>query len=460
MSIDRIAVPGSLLTLDLLIVSLVNWIYWLVISKIVTPADVGQATSVNSFAFLASTVTLMGLEYTLVKKASLQRSRILGTTLVIQLMFMAISIPILFYLINQLYQGSFYELSWLGVGIVIFSSLRYIFRFALLGIYSAKSVLIIDSLGVLLQLAVGLSLVSIGFGAFGILIAFLLNFVFMTCLSFVIARRSFELYLGSLIYAKEILRDALVNTPAAFAKTFIYSLSIILLAYLGINQSEVGIFYIALMVSFVVGSFAGYMAFMAIPASLSINKDLSVESNRIGLTVTGPLIVTLMVEPKLILSIIGSEYVSAALTLVVLAVAIFPYILVTNAISSFNSAGRSKQITAIGLIQILAFLLAFFYFVPRHGTFGAAISILIAYVASSLPSVIWSRVTINYVFRYLLPILSGLVVGYLIRMFFNSNNSLAIILISITITLAVGFGLKNTSSHEIIAMAKRMVGIK
>jgi O-antigen/teichoic acid export membrane protein len=458
MSVDRFAVPGSLLTLDLLIVSLVNWIYWLVISKLATPADVGQATSVNSVAFLASTITLMGLEYTLVKKASLQRSHILGTTLIIQLMFMAISIPIMFYLINQLYQGSFYELSWLAVGIVIFSSLRYIFRFALLGIYNAKSILIIDSLGVFLQLAVGCSLVSIGFGAFGILLAFMLHFIFVTCLSFVIARRSFGLHLGRLKFAKEILGDALINTPAAFAKTFIYSLSIILLAYLGISQSEVGIFYIALMVSFVVGSFAGYIAFMAIPASISNNKDLSAESNRIGLTLTGPLIVALMVEPNLILSIIGSEYVSAAFTLIVLAIAIFPYILVTNAISSFNSTGRPKQITAIGLIQIFAFLLAFFFFVPQYGTFGAAISILIAYLVSSLPSIIWSRVTINYLFRYLLPILSGLGVSYLIRLFFTSNFPLAIILISIAITLAISIGLKNTSPHEIIAMAKRMVG--
>jgi O-antigen/teichoic acid export membrane protein len=125
----------------------------------------------------------------------------------------------------------------------------------------------------------------------------------------------------------------------------------------------------------------------------------------------------------------------------------------------FNSTGRSKQITAIGLIQLLSILLALFYFVPLHGTFGAAISIYIAYVASSLPSIIWSRVTMNYLFRYLLPILSELVIGYFIRMFFNSNP-LAIISIAIIITLAVSMGLKNTSPNEINRMAKRIVGKK
>jgi O-antigen/teichoic acid export membrane protein len=279
-------------------------------------------------------------------------------------------------------------------------------------------------------------------------------------MSFVIARKSFDMYVGNLKYAKEIVGDALVNAPAAFAKTFIYSISVILLAYFGINQSEVGVFYITLMMSFVVGSFAGYLAFMTIPAAVSTNEDLSAESDRFGLFVTGPLIVTLMVEPRLVLSVIGPEYVSAVLTLVVLAVAIFPYILVTNAISSFNSTGRLKQITAIGIFQILSFMLAFYYLVPQFGTFGAAISILIAYIASSIPSLIWTRVTINFLSRHILPILSGLLAGYLMRIYIIPNNHMAIILISIAITLAVSFGLKNTSPTEIIVMAKIILGRK
>ena len=65
----------------------------------------------------------------------------------------------------------------------------------------------------------------------------------------------------------------------------------------------------------------------------------------------------------------------------------------------------------------------------------------------------------NYLSRYLLPILSGAVIGYLLMMFLNSNP-LAIISIAIIITLAVSMGLKNTSPNEIITMAKRIVGKK
>src|SRR5919198_4112781 len=390
MSLNKFVAPGSLLTVDLIIVSLVNWIYWLMISKVATPLQVGQATSVYSFAVLTSTIAMLGLDYTLVKKSFQQRSSVLGTAMVIELLLTTLSAPILLYLLNMLYQGSLYKLSWIAVAIVIFSSLRYVLRFALLGVSDAKSVLIINSSAAGLQLAVGYFLVSIGFGAFGILASFLVNVIFVTIISFIIARRrSFELLLGSLAYIREILNDALINMPAPLAKTFIFSLSVVLLAFFGISQSNVGTFYIALMVSFIAGGFAGNIAFMIIPISSTYKRDLSAESIRIGLTLTAPLIVALMVAPKSILSIIGSAYVSADIVLLVLSAAIFPYIIVTNAISKFNNLIKPKKIIAIGYVQLLAFLFSFLFLVPQYGTLGAALAILIACTASALASMIF-----------------------------------------------------------------------
>src|ERR687885_2893633 len=102
MSLNKFIAPGSLLTVDLLIVSLVNWVYWLIISKIATPLQVGQATSVYSFAVLTSTIALLGLDYTLVKKSSLQRTHVLGTAIIIELLFTSISAPILLYLLSNI----------------------------------------------------------------------------------------------------------------------------------------------------------------------------------------------------------------------------------------------------------------------------------------------------------------------------------------------------------------------
>ena len=77
MSINKFVAPGFLLSIDLLLVSFVNWIYWLLISRLTTASEVGQATSVYSFAVLTSAIALLGLEYSLVKKSSSERSQIL-----------------------------------------------------------------------------------------------------------------------------------------------------------------------------------------------------------------------------------------------------------------------------------------------------------------------------------------------------------------------------------------------
>ena len=462
MSVDRFAVPGSLLTLDLLVLSFINWIYWISISKLVPPGEVGQATALNSFAFLASTIILLGFEYTLVKKASIDPSRILGTALLIQLSLILVSTPILIYLIDLLYGGTLNQLSWLVIGLVIFSSLRWTIRFTLLGISNAKSILILNSVGATLQLTIGYILVLAGLGAVGILLSILINVTFVTSSTFVVARRSFDLTMGDLSYTREILLDALINAPAALSKTVVYSLCVILLAYFGISQTDVGIFYIALMMSFIVGSFASNMALMVIPASLAGKRDLFTDSIRLGLFLTAPVIATLILEPKFLLSLIGPEYMAADLTLIVLSAAIFPYIIVANVISSLISKSKSKEIVVVGSTQVFAFLISFLFFVPEHGIFGAGLSILVSFVVSLVPSIIWSESAIMHlVFRCFLSLLSGLIAGFVFLWLpVVSVGPITVILISVSFTLAVGFGLKITSVHEIVAVIRRAVGFK
>ncbi len=461
MSINKFIAPGFLLSVDLLLVSFVNWIYWLLISKLTTASEVGQATSVYSFTVLASAITLLGLEYSLVKKSSIERSHIVGTTIVIELLITAVAVSILFYLLNGLYHGSLQVLSWIAVGIVIFSAQRYVLRYVLLGISDARSVLKVNTMGAVLQLLSGYVLVTMGFGSVGILLSFLLNVLFITGLSFLVARASFQFNIGDLRYAIGIIKDALVNAPTPLAKIVIYSLSVVLLATFGIPQPEIGVFYIALMLSLVAGGFAANIAFMVIPVSLGSKRDMSTDSIRIGLSLSAPLIVILMVAPNYILSLIGPDYASAEIVLVVLAAAIFPYTIVINAISKFNNLGKPRQIIAIGSIHVIAFLSSFVLLVPFYGTLGAGTSILIASVVSALPSVIWlgKEQILRYVFGSLASIISGLAVGYGVKLIFGSSlPPSVVVLVSIAVVIIVIFSLKNTSVNELLVIAKGITG--
>jgi O-antigen/teichoic acid export membrane protein len=463
-SINKFGIQGTLLFLDQLLVAVGGWIYWLIIVSKITSYEVGQATAVYSLVALISTVTQLGLEYPLLKRSSTQRCQILVTVLVIEIVINLASVPIVYYVINNLFPESLqglFKFTWIAIGILILSSLSFVSRFALLGVSDVKSVLVIDVIGTGIKFVTGYTLVSMGFGALGMLFSFLLQSLLITCATLVVARRSFGLKVGNMKYAREIIRDGLVNTPSKFSRIFIISLSVVLLTSFGISSSEIGIFYVALMISIVAtGGLASSMAYMVIPASAISRSDLSSSSTRIGIILTAPLIAALIASPKFILSIIGTQYISAEEILLVLSICILPSSITMNAISKFNNLDNPRKLISIGSIEILTFLMSFFLLVPRYGTLGAAFSILIAFVSSSALSLIWSeRASIRYIATSAISIIAGVISGYVIGLIVVVYP-IEIFITSIGVTLIVIFALKNTSPNEIRQLVKGMINRK
>src|SRR5205085_11413697 len=99
MSISKLISSSMLLFIDTLLVATTNWVYWLIISKISSTSDIGHATTLYNVILLATTLTQLGLEYPLLKKASISshRSQIFGTTFIIQLATTLVSVPFVIY---------------------------------------------------------------------------------------------------------------------------------------------------------------------------------------------------------------------------------------------------------------------------------------------------------------------------------------------------------------------------
>lgn len=440
---------GLLLFVDQLLVAAAGWIYWLVISRFASTSEIGHATTIYSLVLLTTMITQLGLEYPLLRRSQEQRSKIFGTVIALEMALTAVSIPLVLLVVNSLYQVSVQEFAFLAIGILVFTSFGFVMRFALLGISDAKNVLIFDVIGNVVKFASGFILVWAGFGTFAILISFLAQAILIAAGTFLIARRSFRLSLGDLTYAKGIIRDALTNMPSKLSRTFIMSLSVILLASLGISSSDVGVFYIAVMVSIAAGGFASSMAYMVIPASSASKKDLSVGSLRLGLSFTAPIIVALIAAPEAILSIIGSEYVSAQTILIVLAIGILPSVVVNNSISSLNNLGKSKELIAIGSTQLVSFVLAFYALVPQLGTLGAALSMLIAFVASGVLAGISSdRASARYIVGAIIAVAVAGAIGYVISNVLGGHPAIAIV-VSILVSVGVILAVKNTSVKEV-----------
>ena len=269
-----------MLFLDHLLVAVGGWIYWLIIVSKISPFQVGQITAVYSLVTLISILTQLGLEYPILKRSSAQHDQILVTALIVELAITTATVPIVSNVISNLFQQSLHGLSdnftFIAVVILLLSSLSFVSRFSLLGISDVKSVLIIDLMGTGIKFTSGYILVWLGFGALGMLLSFLLQNLVIVSATIFVARRKmkFGYRVGDLKYIIGIIKDGLINTPSKFSRTLILSLSVVLLGSFGISSSDIGIFYIALMVSIVaIGSLASSMAYMVIPISTKLMTE-------------------------------------------------------------------------------------------------------------------------------------------------------------------------------------------
>jgi O-antigen/teichoic acid export membrane protein len=452
---------GVLLFVDQILISATNWIFWLIVSKLIPPSEIGQASVVYSLVLLFSTLSQLGLEYPLLKKSVSHTSSILVSSLAIEAIITIILIPVLYYVgSTDAYHSSASSFVWISIGLLVFMSLGFVTRFALLGISDARNILMRDIIGTASKFIVGLGLISIGLGALGILLSFLFYTLVITIATLPLILRKFHItkYSDIKLHSDtflQVFREALVNTPAKFSRFVILSLSVVLLGVFGINDGEIGIFYMATMISIVIGSLASSISYAVIPASSAAKSDLTDGSLRIGLSLTSPLISLLAVVPAYILSMLGPEYTSGGSALFILSIGILPSIIVMNSISKFNNSNESRKIIVIGCIQFVAFLIPFMILVPYYGIIGAAVSIFVAYLTSSIPSLIWSTGPVRrYVLNSTVATFAGILVGYAILWGASTIHPIVAIFASVSLTTVATLLFKNTTPQEIKEILK------
>src|SRR5918995_2593679 len=166
---------GMLLFIDQILISVTNWLYWIIISRLASTSEIGQATSIYSLVLLIATVSQIGLEYPLLKKSSLPRSQILGTALAIELIMTSGSIAAVIFLANtDMYHASLGQYVLVAIALLVLMPISFVGRFALLGISNARTVLVFDIAATSAKFLVAYILLSMGFGAFGILFSFMI----------------------------------------------------------------------------------------------------------------------------------------------------------------------------------------------------------------------------------------------------------------------------------------------
>jgi peptidoglycan biosynthesis protein MviN/MurJ (putative lipid II flippase) len=113
---------------------------------------------IYSLATLISTSTQMGLEYTLLKKSHIDQSRVLGVALATRCLIIVATAPVLIYVIENIYNNSLSDFTWIALSIFITYSLTVVGRYMLLGSLNVRSLLIIDVFGAIARISKGTSL--------------------------------------------------------------------------------------------------------------------------------------------------------------------------------------------------------------------------------------------------------------------------------------------------------------
>ncbi|MGI0016119.1 MAG: hypothetical protein ACREBU_22085, partial [Nitrososphaera sp.] len=401
----------------------------LIVARFATPSDIGQATALYSLVMVANTVVQLGLEYPLLKRSMSDRRHIFGTVLLIEIGFACVSMPIVYLVASSLY-GESEQLVLITLGMLLLSVVGFASRYSILGFSNVRRLLISDSLGTIVKFTSAWFLLSAGYAELGILTSLLLGIIVTATLNLRLATRLFGLKRGDIQYMKSVIREGLANAPSKLSGSLIIiNLSVVLLASFGTDSAQLGVFYIAMMLSAVVSGFSGSLAFMSIPASAATNKDLSSNSLRMGLSFTAPAITALIIAPSAILSVIGNEYSEASISLVILAVSVIPGIVVSNTISRLNNSGEYRKILMLGTVRIAAFVVPFFILVPQLGTTGASIAILVGIGSSAMMSVIWTRNFGKFAVFALASVAGGVLAGIITDILLDGQ--LLIVLVSV-----------------------------
>jgi len=191
-----------------ILIAVIGFLYWLVISQIFSTSEVGQAIKIISLVLLITVFIQLGFEYPLLKRSSMDKDKIYGTTLAIELGITLASVPFLLFVMDFIYQVTETSFYYLAVGFLLSNQLMWVSRYILLGISKVKDVLITDLLGAVFRFLSVIILVYVGFEIVAILGSFFIHFLF-TALTFVvlIKRKKFEFKIPSLQYVKELIKQ-------------------------------------------------------------------------------------------------------------------------------------------------------------------------------------------------------------------------------------------------------------
>lgn len=455
-TLAKVVSGGFWLYLDTILMSLIGYLYWVLIGIITGPIEgptiIGYASTTISLAGIITSIANFGIpigiqrflgkaygenNYEMLKRYFIPAILFI---FVVTLLTSFILFAFNFILVSALKIEAIYII--LAGILVLFNGLNTTLKSFLLSILRTKQIFVFDFIAQLLRLGGGIYLVIIGFDGVGAVLGFVLAGVILTATLSVYTLtvlRSIHISIGK-VFDLEVLRELFNASVVSWLPNVITIIGTqigILVLFSHQGALSTGVYYIAYAIFLVVLALPNTFLSLLFPVLSGLESGHASATKRtlnLVLVTSTPLAAIMAVYSPFILGLVGTGYISGATILTLLSLSI-PLACVVNGIRSLVYAlGEYNRVLILGSAISLTRIIFYFYLVPLMGGLGTAISFDLGFIAGFFVAVVYSykhNMSLNWL-AFSLSILIPFGVGWLLY-YLNINwliGSIVIILVS------------------------------
>jgi len=370
-------------------VSVVGFLFWFVLSRVVGVECVGVASAIVSAVSIASIVVSSGLDTAIVREVAAYGCRAFMSSIILSLLLGAIAVVIL----QPLLIGVGYGLYSLYASLLVFLSVVSLaVQSMFIGFEMFREIAVLLVAASIAKLVVGIGTAFIGLDVLAPLLGHLSHFLVVSLLGLALLLRDLKSFKGlSMSIARSIATLMLSNYPYAFSNQIPTMLSIYLFTLIVGKPISTGTLYIAFMIMLTLASIPNSLLRASLPIGTRRNTDPFDEAFRIGLALTVPLSVAIASAPSIVLRVINPELVEGSTVLEILSASLIPLTFLSMIITRFNKERNLRGIWLLGSVRISTLLILLTSLARAMDATGVALSYLLSTCIATLLSIPMNR---------------------------------------------------------------------
>ncbi|MEN3062075.1 MAG: oligosaccharide flippase family protein [Candidatus Methanosuratincola petrocarbonis] len=392
MSLNKVIRSSLWLYVSGLVGNFMGFVYWLVATRFVGAAVIGDAAAVVGIVSVVSSIFGLGISSGLTRMVGRalghgERDKVsihLFSSLSLSFLLSAVA-AVLVYLLGGTFSIPDFEVPYVTVLILLYSSLPVLQAY-----YNARlrtSVIALSSMSAnVIRLAIGVLFLYLGWSFTGVMAAYIVSYAVQNIVMYLALRGEVSLSAPSSQSAAEAVRTGLPSWIPLLAATAGSWFGV--LGVYGVSGNlEAGTYYVAFVIASIVFSLPLSLLGLMFPVLSGMEDGRKRATNRATLltsAIVAPLAAAVIAYPHVPLSLLGPEYVGSSAALQILLLAAF----VSPIPSGFNSLiyayGRYRDVTILGFAYNLPRILLYPFTVSAWGENGAAVSYVLGFFAAAI----------------------------------------------------------------------------